>query len=325
MILLTTYTLAIKIGLITSVVLQLITTILAFSLIRRTINNIAWWFISAGFLLMAIRRFLEVMQVFESQNLLITGLLGSWIGVIISIILLISLLFIKRIFNIQERIEKVRKDNEARILSAIIKTEEKEREKMAKELHDGLGPLLSAIKMAISAIAKNDNTNSIKELISNTNLLIDESITSLKEISNNLSPHILNDYGIIKALRNFTSRLASNNQPSIFINTNIDQNRFNKNIEVIIYRVISELINNSLKHAQANKINIDIYYENNKLSIDFYDNGKGIDLEKMSKGMGFSNIESRIKSIKGTIQYSSSTNDGFSVHITLNNISKINN
>ncbi|MBN2520992.1 MAG: sensor histidine kinase, partial [Bacteroidales bacterium] len=179
---------AIKIALIISVLIQFITAVLAISLIRRTRSNIAWWLISLGFLLMTVRLVFELLEVYESQSPIINGLLSSWTGVFISLIMLISVLFIKRIFNIQKQIDNLRKENESRVLSAIIKTEENERQKFAKELHDGLGPLLSSVKMSVSALSKNIAENSNKKIIENTDKLIDESILAIKEISNNLSP-----------------------------------------------------------------------------------------------------------------------------------------
>jgi signal transduction histidine kinase len=146
-----------KIALILSFVLQFAAAIIAFSLTKRTRTNIAWWLISFGFLLMAIRRIFEFFQLSDPGSRLFTGMLSTWTGVLISVLMLGSLIFIKRIFNIQKRMDDLRKANESRVLSAIMRTEENERLNFAKELHDGLGPLLSSVKMAVSSAHTRNN------------------------------------------------------------------------------------------------------------------------------------------------------------------------
>ena len=122
---------SLKIALILSVVLQFAAATIAMTLIKRTRTNIAWWLISLGFLLMAIRRVFEIIQVYDPENQIGSSLLSSWTAVLISVTMLLSLVFIRRIFNIQKQIEHLRKQNETRVLSAILRTEEKERQHFA--------------------------------------------------------------------------------------------------------------------------------------------------------------------------------------------------
>ncbi len=307
----------IKLALILSVILQFAAAIIALTLVKRTRTNIAWWLISAGFLLMAIRRLIELLQVYDSQSKLITGMLSSWIGVLISVVILLSLIFIKRIFNIQKQMDDLRKQNESRVLSAILKTEEKERQHFAKELHDGLGPLLSAVKMTISAISRNpDNT----KFSNNAEKQIDESITTLREISNKLSPHVLNNFGLLKAVKSFIKNLVITDIPDIHLNSNLEGKRYSYNIEVVLYRVICELISNSLKYAGANNIYIDLMAGEKTISLKYIDDGKGFDtrlLDKEHKGLGFSNIKSRIRSLNGSFSIFSAPNEGVTVNILI--------
>jgi signal transduction histidine kinase len=308
----------IKLALILSVVLQFAAAIIALSLVKRTRTNIAWWLISAGFLLMAIRRLFELFQVYDSQSKLITGMLSSWIGVLISVVILLSLIFIKRIFNIQKQIEALRKQNESRVLSAILKTEEKERQHFAKELHDGLGPLLSAVKMTISAMGR-DKGNT--KFAGNAEKQIDESITTLREISNKLSPHVLNNFGLLKAVKSFIKNLAIIDNPVIHLNSNLEAKRFAYNIEVVLYRVVCELISNSLKYAKANNLYIDLMADEKTITLKFMDDGEGFDtqlLDREHKGLGYANIQSRIRSLNGSIQIFSAPNEGVTVNIQIN-------
>lgn len=308
---------ALQLALILSVLLQFGAAIIALSLIKRTINNIAWWLISLGFLLMAIRRVIEIFQVYNTNMNFNTDLLSSWTGVLISIVMLLSLLFIKRIFDIQHQIEDLRKQNEGRILSAILKTEEKERQNFSKELHDGLGPLLSSVKMAVSTIEHNKSYN--EEIITNADKLIDESISTLKEISYKLSPHVLTNFGLHKATKSFINKLQLNEAPGIHFNCNLENERFSFNTEVVLYRVICELISNTLQHANASNIYIDLLKEDNSLALKYIDDGVGFEKDQIEEfsGMGYSNISSRIKSINGTFDIFSKTGEGIQVTIQI--------
>jgi signal transduction histidine kinase len=306
----------IKIALILSVILQFSAAIIALTLVKRTRTNLAWWLISGGFLLMAFRRLFEILQVYDSQSVLITGLLSSWTGVLISVIMLLSLLFIRRIFNIQKQIDDLRKQNESRVLSAILKTEEKERQHFAKELHDGLGPLLSSVKMAISTNRYgNKNKN---DLLENAEKLIDESIVTLKDISNNLSPHVLINFGLYKAVRSFINKLQIIGDPAIHLKSNLESTRLSFNIEVVVYRVLCELITNTIKHAQAKNVYIDLLADEKSISLKYIDDGIGFDEKHVKEdliGLGYSNIQSRIKSLDGTFTIFSEPGEGIQVDI----------
>jgi len=314
---------AIKVALAISVIIQFTTAILALTLIKRTRWNIAWWLISAGFLLMAIRLIFEFMQFMNSQSRLITGLLSSWLGVLISILMLISLVFVRQIFNVQKRIDELRKQSESRVLSAIIKTEERERQHFANELHDGLGPLLSSVKMAISATRKNIYDANTPKLLENAENIIDQTIVTLKEISNKLSPHVLNNFGLHKAIKSFINNLNILENVEIHYTSNLENKRFPYNIEVVLYRVVCELINNTIKHASARNIYIELNYLNGQLTLSYIDDGIGFDkklIEVQNKGMGLTNIFSRIKSINGNIEYFTKKGEGFHLKIIINNV-----
>ena len=311
---------SLKIALILSVVLQFATAIIALTLIKRTKTNIAWWLISAGFLLMAIRRLFELFQIFNIEHNFENRLLFSWIGIGISILMLVSLSFIKRIFNIQKRFEELKRKNEARVFSAIIRTEENQRQQFSKELHDGLGPLLSSIKMAISAIIKNHDVKTNTRILANTENLIDESISTVKEISNNLSPHVLNNFGLQKSVKSFINKLQIHDLPRITLNSNIGTTRFPYTIETVIYRVICELITNTLKHASAQNIYLDMLIDASTLNIKYLDDGKGFEFtegENEQHGLGLTNIQSRIKSVNGSCQIYSIPGEGFNINIVI--------
>lgn len=310
----------IKIALILSIILQFAAAIIAISLTRRTRTNIAWWLISAGFLLMAFRRVFELFQLLDKETSFISGMLSTWTGVVISILMLGSLIFIKRIFNIQQRMDELRKENESRVLSAIVRTEEKERQNFSTELHDGLGPLLSSVKMAISGSLRGESNPEGKEILANADKLIDESIVSLKEISNKLSPHILNNFGLSKAIHSFITKINTQDTPVFSFQTNTGGRRYSYNTEVVLYRVVCELITNSLKHSGARNIYISLEEASGMIRLDYLDDGIGFNpaiAELPEAGMGFSSMKSRIKSLNGTIEISSIPREGMRVKIQI--------
>ncbi len=310
----------IKVALILSVLLQFAAALTAISLLKRTRYNISWILISIGFLLMAVRRWYELTYIYNAEELIRKNLVGSWIAVITSLLMFAGVIFIRKIFNIQDRIEKLRKQNESKVLSAIINTEEKSRQEFSKELHDGLGPLLSSVKMSISAIDKTKVNQENKEIIEHTEQNVDEAIIAIKEISNNLSPHILKNFGLMKAIETFISRINAGEEKDILLESNLKEKRFNYNTEIILYRIVCELITNTIKHANASKINIDLFLKKNEIELNYFDNGIGFDHEEaqiQSTGMGLSNIHSRIKSLNGNIEIYSLPDEGFNLKITL--------
>ncbi|MFO7658482.1 MAG: PAS domain S-box protein [Bacteroidales bacterium] len=204
-----------------------------------------------------------------------------------------------------------RKQIEKKIIDAIIKTEEKEREKFAKNLHDDLGPLLSSIKMYVNSIIEASPTKQMF-IVEQLNEIVKEAIQSTKEISNDLSPHVLKNYGLVAAVQFFSRRVENLIQTDF--DTNITDQRFPEEVETSVYRIIKELFNNTIKHAKANKITLSLLVDDKKLKIFFADNGSGFNISgierKDAMGMGISNIISRVRSLKGFHSITSALNQG---------------
>lgn len=308
----------IQLALILSVILQFGAFFITISLIPKTKFNIAWISISIGFLLMAFRRLSDLLIIINADTINLYTNLNSWIAVIISLTIFIASFYIRKIFELLNRLSKIRKENESRILSAIISTEEKERKHFAKELHDGLGPILSSMKMSLSAIDKSNLKNTSKDIITKSEFAVDNAINVTKEISNHLNPQVLERYGIEKAIKTFASNSIPENCLSLTVYSNLGKTRFNYNLEVILYRISCELINNTLKHASATKSEIYLSKYPNKITFIYSDNGVGFDIKELkSMGMGFTNIKSRVKSLNGFIEINSALSKGILVTIKL--------
>jgi signal transduction histidine kinase len=309
-----------QIILVVSIILQVFAVIVAIKLIKETKYNFSWVLLTIGFSVMAVRLLVELLPYvsnFKPQEL---GEFMVWSGVAMSLTFAIGVFLIQKIFKYMKRVEDSRRLTEKMFLNAIIQTEEKERKRFAKDLHDGLGPLLSTVKMSISSLAQLEHDKSSKEIVQNTEMVINEAIKSLKEISDNLSPHVLNNFGLARAVRNFTNKINAAKVLQIKLKSNLGDIRFENNIEVVLYRVICELINNTIKHAKAKKIEIDLNIAEKNLTIAYKDDGKGFQMDKLlnqanNGGMGFSNIFSRINSLKGEINVDSQPGKGTLVNI----------
>lgn len=210
-----------------------------------------------------------------------------------------------------------RKILEKKVLQAVIKTEENERARFAQELHDGLGPILSNVQMYFQWLAEEDENKQFVFDKGNTSLK--NAFATLHEISNNLSPHILHNFGLLQALNNFIDSLAVKNI-KFEVKENIESFRFDQDVEISLYRVLTELINNSLKYSSASLINIKIWLEKQQLSVVYSDNGKGFnpeEIQKTSKGFGMINITNRIKTLHGKINIKSQPEKGILVDIKI--------
>lgn len=308
-----------EILLLVSILLQLFAAVAAINLIKRTKYNVAWFFFTIALTALCIIRWAQVFPMLGGEEWRLPPDFMAWMGVVVSLCFAIGTIFVREIFNYIDKLEYQRRLTERRILSTVLRTEEKERQRFSKELHDGLGPLLSSAKMSLSALAK-DATEQNKELFDNTISVIDEAVRAVREISNNLSPHTLKDFGLARAVRSFLNKIPSAPEGvTIDYNTNLKGERFDSEEEVILYRVVCELVNNSMRHASCSRIGVSMVLKGDILTLTYSDNGVGFDVNKLTdKGMGLSNIFSRINSLKGQFDLQSQPGKGMSATIRVN-------
>jgi PAS domain S-box-containing protein len=213
-----------------------------------------------------------------------------------------------------------KKQIQKNIVKAIILTEEKERTYFSKELHDGLGPLLSTIKLYLEWSKEAGNKQSRIEIIGKAEEIIEDSIRTVKEISNKLSPHILINFGLCSAIQNFIDKLRDTSSIKFEFNCMIHR-RMGNEIEAAIYRATIECINNTLKYSGAKNIIISLYEVDNQLQWHYLDDGVGFDLKEtiaMKKGLGLFNLQNRIQNIGGKIKMFSKPGKGVEYRIVVN-------
>lgn len=210
-----------------------------------------------------------------------------------------------------------RKNIERQILHASINAEESERERLAKDLHDGLGPVLSACKLYLHTIKESckDEPDAINALES----LIGDALKSIKDISNNISPLILRNYGLIAALESFVKTVNHLCHTEITHNLS-DKTTIKETISITLYRIIIELITNTIKHAEAHNIYIHINSDENLINIIYKDDGCGFlftDAIKKEETFGLKNIISRTNSIGGVCEFKQQSPQGTLIEISV--------
>jgi signal transduction histidine kinase len=201
-------------------------------------------------------------------------------------------------------------------IAAVLETETNERRRIARDLHDGLGPLLSAINHYFQAYldAKPETREAIQVRLQ---AVISEAIDEVTRISHNISPHVLEKHGLMTALNNLIAPLTTHGRYQVDFISGIET-RLDPKIELTIYRCITELLNNTMKHAEATRITLDIRISGNQLLIRYSDNGKGFEPTSGKKsGMGLHNIMNRVESTGGTLSMESQPNAGILVMITI--------
>ena len=187
---------------------------------------------------------------------------------------------------------------------------------MADDLHDSIGQELSMTKLMISNLKNLCKDDKQKlELIETSTEILDSSIRELREICFNLMPGVLSKGGLELAVQDLIAKLEMSQNMEVNCNKNQDIPRLDPDLEVVIYRIIQEFINNMIKHAEATKLNIAVFVdtENNRISVNMQDNGKGFDLKKLNKvgeNRGYENLKSKVKAFNGELQMNSKIGTG---------------
>jgi signal transduction histidine kinase len=307
------------IALVISIVLQIIAASVALSFMKLTKYRLSWILLSLAFVFMAVQKIIEFFEFFKGTPSETWQMIDKWTGVFISFLIIFGVILIREIFYSLKRAETDRARTEKRVLNAIINTEENERRRFANDLHDGLGPILSTVKMSLSSLGSRISDSSGVVILNNTSHQVNEAINTIKDISNNLSPHVLSNFGLTSAISAFTTKINQTKAIEIDFKSNMENMRLENDKEVVIYRAVCELINNSIRHSGASRIEIELNKHEKIVTLQFYDNGRGFETSKLNaednEGMGLSNIETRVKTVEGVFILESTPGKGTSALI----------
>lgn len=232
-------------------------------------------------------------------------------------VIVFFILYQRKLLAQQKRHQEKETRYQKELLKTSILSQEKERNRIAKELHDDVGALLTTTKLYFNQITLDLSKAEVISLTNKSLSFLDTMIESVRNISRDLRPVILEKMGLIEAVQSLVQsihdtgaiKIAFNNQPI---------NSLSKSSELNCYRIIQELLNNTLKHAEANKVIIKIKSDNENLVIEYEDDGKGCDPETINSdgGLGFKNIKSRLSIVSGALSFPFSQ-QGFKVKICI--------
>jgi signal transduction histidine kinase len=229
---------------------------------------------------------------------------NQFFNAILIIAILIGIIvvyFISTIIRYHRRYIRLQKER----IFAEITIQENERKRIANDLHDSLGPLLSSVKLNMNSIDVHNRED--QEIINKASKHIDEIISSLRQISYNLLPNTLQRNGLSDALREFIRDIQSKHKVQIHLYL-LKEVKIDKEKEIHIFRMLQEMIHNALKHAHAQNLYIGISQENSNLQVMVKDDGKGFDVERTkteSRGLGLKSLESRIEILNGQLSVES--------------------
>ncbi|MBN1145347.1 MAG: PAS domain S-box protein [Bacteroidales bacterium] len=213
----------------------------------------------------------------------------------------------------------LRKETEKELLYTVIKTEEKERQRFAQDLHDELGPFLSGLKLYLNEIQENiDDTAKRKVLIAYLSEMIDESVNKVRALASNLTPQNMIDIGLTASVKKTIDRLNLTGRINIVLETEGQETGLDHAFIITLYRIILELINKTIKHSQSREIRICIKYAKKDVQLFYSDDGIGFDLDqqlKVGKGIGLKSILSRIEMYEGKFAFKKLPEKGFELSI----------
>jgi signal transduction histidine kinase len=255
-------------------------------------------------------RTIEQQQVrIRTQNFLFAGIV---ILVVLSGLLIYSLY--KRYRLRQEthlKTELMKQQEHA--AKAVIEAEEEERQRIAKDLHDGVGQMMSAAKMNLSALesevqfSDQEQKNSLDKIIQ----LVDESCKEVRQVSHNMMPNVLMKKNLAAAIADFIDKLDKK-KLQVHLYTERLEDRLDSGVETVLYRVIQESVNNVIRHSGATELDISITRDKEGIHATIEDNGSGFDINDKEKreGIGLKNITTRVEYLKGTVDFDSAPGRG---------------
>lgn len=242
----------------------------------------------------------------ENRILYITIFLSSLLAVIISF-------FIASIIRYHRRFIRLQRER----ITAEIQSLENERKRIATDLHDSLGPLLSSVKLNITSVEVSDERD--RQVISKSTKYIDEIITSMRQISHNLLPNTLERKGLVEAIREFSGHLGQEALLEVHVYA-MNPITPNPEQDIHIFRIVQEIIHNTLKHAGASRLDIGFNQDAEELLVLIKDNGKGFNVQKAtrdSRGLGLKSLEIRTDIMHGTINIRSTPGEGTNYYIRI--------
>lgn len=234
----------------------------------------------------------------------IGGMLLFAIGIIVFV-----LTHQKKVIQYQLNLQKLKEEQQKLLLRAAISSEEKERQRIAGDLHDEVGASLSTIRLYLIQAAKKKTLEQAEETSVAAKEVLDEVIGKVRQISHRLTPEMLMKFGLKETLQNMFQKLASSDTMQVSFRAPDELPRLESERELAIYRIVQEVLNNTLKHAEASFIHLNLCSQNKQLIVTLENDGKGFDQETFELmrdargGLGLKNIQNRVNILNAKINF----------------------
>jgi len=228
------------------------------------------------------------------------------IGTLVIVVLITGLFFFvivyqRKMIKNQVELRELEDVQQQELLKAVVETQESERKRLAEDLHDSVGQVLSAIKLKLHRLDKANEGENATTILADTRKLTDECIQEIRNIIHNVLPPVLTDFGLIDALKALCNKMDETTPIQVTFLKKLDDQRFPSEVELTLYRIAQELFGNAVKHSEATSIQVELSKQNNTLTLTFRDNGKGFNIDSVKHGFGLKNLRSRSSLVGGKV------------------------
>ncbi|MHA4736511.1 tetratricopeptide repeat-containing sensor histidine kinase [Dyadobacter sp. MSC1_007] len=255
----------------------------------------------------------------QTRNTLIYSLIAGLIGLILIAILgYRNITFRKRVA--EQEVQQLQQEKQLVATNSILKGQEEERTRVARDLHDGLGGLLSGIKLTLNSVKGNVILPEESAMTFTRALTqLDGAISEMRRVAHSMMPEALVRFGLIDALSDFCEGISTSGRLKVTMQHFGFENRLDSQVEVVLYRIVQELLNNVLKYADATEAQVQLTWVDNHVSVTVEDNGKGFDVKtlEVNKGAGLRNVQARVDYLNGTLDIQSKPGEGTSVLVEI--------
>lgn len=253
----------------------------------------------------------------ESQFVLVFVVSSLTILLILILVILLVVAYQKRVATQRLKLDTIERDHQKQLLQATLTVQERERKRIASDLHDDIGSLLSALKLNVQFLEESEQNERQKEFLTKTRVKLESGIEQVRRISHDMYPPELQKLGLWESLKELFSNIDTSEKVTTSIKGIPNQLRLESTTELAVYRVMQELVTNSLRHSKADTLTLSIQNNLEQVIIQYSDNGAGMNADEMKSGLGIMNMRSRIEVVNGNIEFESSKGNGTKTTISL--------
>jgi len=254
------------------------------------------------------------LQLQKSKDYIIYSIGAALIALLVAA--LIFLYYRNKRRTYLRQLKLVKQEKEVQVLQALMQGEEKERTRIAHDLHDEVAGMLAAAKMNLNALAMQ-----VQDVVEDKGYhkvmdLLDETSVRVRNTAHNLLPEILMQHGLEKAINKYCNNISNDSFLTVRFYSLGGVERYALNFELAVYRIVQELLNNIIKHAKATEVLVQLGVQHNVLFITVEDNGIGFNASNVSsEGTGLKSLQARVKALNGKIDITSEVGEGVSAHL----------